>query len=241
MTILNKNIFVLTGAGISSESGIKTFREKDGLWDNHRIEDVCTPEAFKRDPDKVNKFYNERKVVFNKPEINPNDGHKTLVELERICKKDFLIVTQNIDSLHEKAGSKNLLHMHGSLERLYCMNCGHSLAYDFELDSSFVCSHCKKTGKVRVDVVWFGEQPKYLDQIYKFLDKTEVFISIGTSNNVYPAAGFIDYILSRKEKTLLYEFNLEETTKSVLFTRSFKGYASETLPNFLQLVSNGKY
>ena len=241
MTILNKNIFVLTGAGISSESGIKTFREKDGLWDNHRIEDVCTPEAFKRDPDKVNNFYNERKVVFNKPEINPNDGHKTLVELERICKKDFLIVTQNIDSLHEKAGSKNLLHMHGSLERLYCMNCGHSLAYDFELDSSFVCSHCKKSGKVRVDVVWFGEQPKYLDQIYRFLDKTEVFISIGTSNNVYPAAGFIDYILSRKEKTLLYEFNLEETTKSVLFTKSFKGYASETLPNFLQLVSNGKY
>ena len=241
MTILNKNIFVLTGAGISSESGIKTFREKDGLWDNHRIEDVCTPEAFKRDPDKVNNFYNERKVVFSKPEIKPNDGHKTLVELESICKKDFLIVTQNIDSLHEKAGSKNLLHMHGSLERLRCMYCGHSIAYDFELDSSFVCSHCKKSGKVRVDVVWFGEQPKYLDLIYKFLDKTEVFISIGTSNNVYPAAGFIDYILSRKEKTLLYEFNLEETTKSVLFTRSFKGYASETLPNFLQLVSNGKY
>ena len=163
------------------------------------------------------------------------------MELERICKKDFLIVTQNIDSLHEKAGSKNLLHMHGSLERLYCMYCGYTFAYDFELDSSFVCFHCKKSGKVRVDVVWFGEQPKYLQQIYKFLDKTEVFISIGTSNNVYPAAGFIDYILNRREKTLLYEFNLEETAKSVLFTESFKGYASETLPKFIQLVSNGRY
>ncbi|MEL0124365.1 MAG: Sir2 family NAD-dependent protein deacetylase, partial [Alphaproteobacteria bacterium] len=116
-----KNIFILTGAGISSESGIKTFREKDGLWDNYRIEDVCTPEAFQRNPDKVNNFYNERKVAFNGPDIKPNNGHKALVELEGICKKDFLIVTQNIDSLHEKAGSKNLLHMHGSLERLYCM------------------------------------------------------------------------------------------------------------------------
>ena len=121
------------------------------------------------------------------------------------------------------------------------MHCGYTIAYDFELDSSFVCSHCKKSGKVRVDVVWFGEQPKYLEQIYKFLDKTEVFISIGTSNNVYPAAGFIDYILSKKEKTYLYEFNLEETAKSGLFTQSFKGYASETLPNFLHLVSKTKY
>ena len=126
-------------------------------------------------------------------------------------------------------------------EKLYCMNCGHTIAYDFTLDPNYVCSHCKKSGKVRVDVVWFGEQPKYLEQIYKFLDKTEVFISIGTSNNVYPAAGFIDYILSRKKKTLLYEFNLEQTVKSVLFTRSFKGYASKTLPNFINLVSNRKY
>ena len=241
MTIKNKNIFILTGAGISSESGIKTFREKDGLWDNHKIEEVCTPEAFQKNPDKVNNFYNERKISFNRSYISPNKGHMALVELEKICKRDFLIVTQNIDSLHEKAGSKNLLHMHGSLESLYCMYCGNKIAYDFNLDSSYVCFNCKKPGNVRVDVVWFGEQPKYLDQIYKFLDKTEVFISIGTSNNVYPAAGFIDYILSRKEKILLYEFNLEETTKSGLFTESFKGYASKTLPNFLELVSNGIY
>ena len=241
MTITNKNIFILTGAGISSESGIKTFREKDGLWDNHKIEEVCTPEAFQKNPDKVNNFYNERKIIFNRSDISPNKGHMALVELEKICKRDFLIVTQNIDSLHEKAGSKNLLHMHGSLESLYCMYCGNKITYDFDLDSSYVCFNCKKPGNVRVDVVWFGEQPKYLDQIYKFLDKTQVFISIGTSNNVYPAAGFIDYILSRKEKILLYEFNLEETTKSGLFTESFKGYASKTLPNFLKLVSNGIY
>ena len=200
MSIANKNIFVLTGAGISRESGIKTFRESDGLWDNYRIEDVCTPEAFVKNPDKVNNFYNERKFKFNAPEIVPNKGHKAIVELEKICKKNFLLVTQNIDSLHEKAGSKNILHMHGSLETLYCMHCGYKISYDFELDANFICPNCRNSGQVRVDVVWFGEQPKYLDQIYGFLDKTEVFISVGTSNNVYPAAGFIDYILHSKRK-----------------------------------------
>jgi len=241
LTIINKNIFILTGAGISSESGIKTFREKDGLWDNYKIEDVCTPEAFQRDPDKVNNFYNERKISFNQSSITPNEGHKALVELEKICNKKFLIVTQNIDSLHEKAGSKNLLHMHGSLEKLYCMYCGYKIVYDFNLSSRYICANCKKPGKVRVDVVWFGEEPKYLEQIYNFLDQTDVFISIGTSNNVYPAAGFINYILSRGKKIFLYEFNLKETAKSSLFTKSFKGSASKTLPHFLELVSNGVY
>ena len=139
MSIINKNIFVLTGAGISSESGIKTFREKDGLWDNYKIEDVCTPEAFVRNPKTVNDFYNERKKNFNKPEILPNMGHISLVELEKICRKEFLLVTQNIDSLHEKAGTEKILHMHGSLENLFCMYCNNKIPYDFELKKITFC------------------------------------------------------------------------------------------------------
>lgn len=199
MTIVNKNIFVLTGAGISSESGIKTFREKDGLWDNHRIEDVCTPEAFVRDPNTVNNFYNDRRNQFISKKILPNEGHNALAKIEKICKKKFTLVTQNIDLLHEKAGSKNIYHMHGSLEYLYCMYCNYKIPYNFDLKTNYTCKNCKNSGKVRVDVVWFGEQPKYLDIIYRNLDEAEVFISVGTSNNVYPAAGFIDYILQKKK------------------------------------------
>ena len=126
--------------------------------------------------------------------------------------------------------------MHGSLEKLYCMYCGHTVAYDFELDSSFICFHCKKSGKVRVDVVWFGEQPKYLDIIYKHLEKTDIFLSIGTSNNVYPAAGFIDYIYGPKKRVELIEFNIEKTNKSSLFEKSVIGPASITVEKFVRQI-----
>jgi len=137
VTILNKNIFILSGAGISRESGIKTFREKDGLWDNHRIEDVCTVEAFQRNPDLVNNFYNERKKFLNDPKILPNLAHKYIAKLEKYSKKEFLLVTQNIDDLHEKAGSKNLLHMHGTLNKAYCMYCNHIIKLDFNLSTHY--------------------------------------------------------------------------------------------------------
>ena len=236
MTILNKNIFILSGAGISRESGIKTFREKDGLWDNHRIEDVCTVEAFQRNPDLVNNFYNERKKLLNDPKILPNLAHKYIAKLEKYSKKEFLLVTQNIDDLHEKAGSKSLLHMHGTLNKAYCMYCNHIIKLDFNLSTRYKCKNCNNKGKVRIDVVWFGEQPKYLDKIYSFLDKTEVFISVGTSNNVYPAAGLIDYLLQSRKNVELFEFNIEETNKTKLFKKIFKGPASKTIPNFVEEI-----
>jgi len=224
-----KNLFILTGAGVSKESGIKTFREKDGLWENYKIEDVCTVEAFIKDPNLVNNFYNERRSSIIDQKILPNEAHYQLAKLERKWKGDFILVTQNIDNLHEQAGSKKILHMHGSLDKCFCMNCGAEYKFNFDLSTEFVCKKCNVKGKVRVDIVWFGEQPKYLDKIYKYLDRTDVFLSIGTSNNVYPAAGFIDYLKHQKRKIDFYEFNIEKTSKSFLFTKSFIGPASETL------------
>ena len=224
-----KNLFILTGAGVSKESGIKTFREKDGLWENYKIEDVCTVEAFIKDPNLVNNFYNERRSSIIDQKILPNEAHYQLAKLEKKWKGDFILVTQNIDNLHEQAGSIKILHMHGSLDKCFCMNCGAEYKFNFDLSTEFVCKKCNVKGKVRVDIVWFGEQPKYLDKIYKYLDRTDVFLSIGTSNNVYPAAGFIDYLKHQKRKIDFYQFNIEKTSKSFLFTKSFIGPASETL------------
>tara|TARA_A200000113_G_scaffold136033_1_gene122327 strand:- start:47 stop:754 length:708 start_codon:yes stop_codon:yes gene_type:complete len=224
-----KNLFILTGAGVSKESGIKTFREKDGLWENYKIEDVCTVEAFIKDPNLVNNFYNERRSSIIDQKILPNEAHYQLAKLEKKWKGDFILVTQNIDNLHEQAGSIKILHMHGSLDKCFCINCGAEYKFNFDLSTEFVCKKCNVKGKVRVDIVWFGEQPKYLDKIYKYLDRTDVFLSIGTSNNVYPAAGFIDYLKHQKRKIDFYEFNIEKTSKSFLFTKSFIGPASETL------------
>ena len=224
-----KNLFILTGAGVSKESGIKTFREKDGLWENYKIEDVCTVEAFIKDPNLVNNFYNERRSSIIDQKILPNEAHYQLAKLEKKWKGDFILVTQNIDNLHEQAGSIKILHMHGSLDKCFCMNCGAEYKFNFDVSTEFVCKKCNVKGKVRVDIVWFGEQPKYLDKIYKYLDRTDVFLSIGTSNNVYPAAGFIDYLKHQKRKIDFYEFNIEKTSKSFLFTKSFIGPASETL------------
>ena len=236
MTLFKKKIFILTGAGVSKESGIKTFRENDGLWDNYKIEDVCTPEAFERNPDYVNNFYNERRKMINHNKIKPNEAHKFLAKLEQKCSDDFMLVTQNIDNLHEKAGSKKIFHMHGSIDKLYCMNC--NFVFDFETDISTkdICKNCNLSGYIRVDVVWFGEQPKYLDIIYNFLKETDIFISIGTSNNVYPAAGFIDYLKQLNKKAKLIEFNIEKTSKSMLFDEIYTGNASKTVPKFVKKI-----
>ena len=239
MSILNKNIFILTGAGISKESGINTFREADGLWDNHKIEDVCTPDAFKRNPDLVNNFYNQRKSQLKNPLIKPNKAHFSLAELESKCSGEFLLVTQNIDNLHERAGSRKILHMHGSLDSAYCMYCNKKVILNFNLSTNYKCKNCFNKGMVRVDVVWFGEQPKYLEDIYNFLEKTEVFISIGTSNNVYPAAGFIDFLNQLDKKIFMYEFNLEKTTKTAKFDKTYFGPATKTIPKFVgNLIKN---
>ena len=234
MNILDKNILVLTGAGISKESGISTFREKNGLWENYKIEDVCTVEAFEKNPDLVNDFYNQRRRDITEKNIKPNEAHHALAKLEQKCRKDFLLVTQNVDKLHEEAGSKQIKHMHGTLYEAYCMYCKNIIKLDFELSTKYECKYCHNSGKVRVDVVWFGEQPKFLDMIYKYFERVEVFISIGTSNNVYPAAGFIDLIQQLVNDVELYEFNLETTHKSSLFTKVYKGPATKTLPKFVE-------
>ena len=231
---VKKNIFILTGAGISKESGIETFREKDGLWDNHRIEDVCTVEAFLRNPNYVNNFYNLRRKKLKDTKIKPNAAHINLASLENYWKGEFVLVTQNVDDLHEQAGSKKLLHMHGSLDKAYCMNCLDKINLDFDLSINYQCKKCKKKGDVRVDVVWFGEQPKYLDLIFNYLERTDIFISIGTSNNVYPAAGFIDFICNQKKRVELIEFNIEKTNKSSLFKKSIIGPATITIEKFVK-------
>ena len=236
MTLFKKKIFILTGAGISKESGIKTFREDDGLWDNYRIEDVCTPEAFERNPDYVNNFYNERRRMINDSKIKPNKAHKSLAMLEQECANDFMLVTQNIDNLHEKAGSKKIFHMHGSINKSYCMNCNFVFDFQTDISTSDICKNCNMSGNIRVDVVWFGEQPKYLDIIYSFLKKTEIFMSIGTSNNVYPAAGFIDYLKQLNKNAKLIEFNIEKTSKSILFDEIYIGNATKTVPEFVKKI-----
>ena len=236
MSLFKKKIFILTGAGISKESGIKTFRENDGLWDNYRIEDVCTPEAFIRNPDYVNNFYNERRRIINDSKIKPNKAHKSLAMLEQECTNDFMLVTQNIDNLHEKAGSKKIFHMHGSIDKSYCMNCNFVFEFKTDISTSDICKNCNMPGNIRVDVVWFGEQPKYLDIIYSFLKKTDIFMSIGTSNNVYPAAGFIDYLKQLNKKARLIEFNIEKTSKSILFDEIYTGNATKTVPEFVKKI-----
>ena len=236
MIDIKKNIFILTGSGVSKESGIQTFREKDGLWDNFRIEDVCTIEAFIKNPQFVNDFYNQRKKKMNDLKVKPNPAHEKIANLENKWQGEFLLVTQNIDNLHEKAGSKKIIHMHGTLEHAYCMNCNEKYKLDFELNVDFICKRCNSKGQVRVDVVWFGEQPRGLDLIYNFLNKTDIFLSVGTSNNVYPAAGFIDYLNKTNRKAELYEFNIDKTNKSDLFTKSFIGPASETLKKFVNSI-----
>lgn len=185
-----KSIVILTGAGISAESGVRTFRASDGLWEEHRIEDVATPEAFARDPILVHRFYNlRRRQLFDKT-VEPNAAHRALAKLEAGWEGDFLLVTQNVDDLHERAGSKKLLHMHGELLKIFCAKCGHKTEWIKDLSLDEVCARCAQAGALRPDIVWFGEIPYEMDRISQALQSADLFISIGTSGNVYPAAGF---------------------------------------------------
>lgn len=226
-----KNLVILTGAGISAESGIRTFRDQDGLWEDHRIEDVATPEAFARNPQLVQRFYNLRRAQMKDPKVAPNAAHLALAELEAQWEGEFLLVTQNVDSLHDRAGSKNLLHMHGRLDRVFCLFCDEHFAWTEDLAANENCPHCNKPGGVRPDIVWFGEMPYHLDEIYQALERADFFISIGTSGNVYPAAGFVQ--LAWKARKI--EVNMKGTEISQAFDEHLVGPASEQVP---QLVSD---
>ena len=216
-------IVILTGAGISAESGLGTFRDKDGLWTQVRLEDVATPEAFARDPAKVQEFYNMRRR--DARGARPNAAHEALARLEATGRDEVLIVTQNVDDLHEKAGSRNLIHMHGELMNALCGACGDRRPCPGDLRVGHVCELCA-TPAIRPDVVWFGEMPYQMERIYAELGAADLFVSIGTSGEVYPAAGFVQEAAMAGIETL--ELNMEET--SGRFDDGLYGPATEVVP-----------
>ena len=225
-----RSIVVLTGAGISAESGIETFRAAEGLWANHRVDDVATPEGFARNPQLVYEFYNQRRRQLLTPEISPNAAHSALAKFEHEFDGEFLLVTQNVDNLHERAGSQNLIHMHGELLKMRCLNSklGFDVSEDFDYDTH--CRCCRSAGNLRPHVVWFGEMPLQMNRINSALENCDMFVAIGTSGNVYPASGFYQTAKIRKASTV--ELNLERTGSS--FDRHVRGPATECVPQFFE-------
>ena len=220
-----RNIVVLTGAGVSAESGVPTFRGPDGLWEGHRVEDVATPEAFARDPVLVQRFYDDRRAALAK--VQPNAAHRALARLDAEWPGGFLLVTQNVDDLHERAGSQRLIHMHGELRRALCGDCRGSVAWDGALSGSPACPGCG-AARLRPDIVWFGEMPYRMAEIETAIDACDLFVSIGTSGAVYPAAGFVGWARAAGAETL--ELNLEPSAGSSLFGRARHGPAGVLVP-----------
>lgn len=186
-----KNLVVLTGAGISAESGISTFRDSGGLWEQYRIEDVATPEGWARDPKLVTDFYNQRRKQLL--EVEPNYGHIALVELEKYF--NVYVVTQNVDNLHERAGSKNIVHLHGELTKVRSERFDH-LIYELTPDRYEVKigDKCEKGFQLRPHIVWFGEAVPMLEEAVRLAQKADIFVVVGTSLNVYPAASLVHYV-----------------------------------------------
>ena len=221
-------IVVLTGAGISAESGLATFRGEDGLWEGHRVEDVATPEAFRRDPALVHKFYNARRAQL--AEVQPNAAHLALARLETEWPGKFLLVTQNVDNLHERAGSTRLIHMHGENTAAWCLACDRRTAWLESMSETSECLECGAVGQLRPNIVWFGEMPYDMDRIEQALRQCDLFVSIGTSGAVYPAAGFVQTARYCGAKTL--EMNLEPSLGSIYFDESRIGPAGELVPQW---------
>jgi len=223
------NIVILTGAGVSAESGLATFRGPDGLWEGHRVEDVCTPEAFQRDPALVHAFYDARREKLGS--VTPNAAHEALARLDDEWPGELLLVTQNVDDLHERAGSKRLLHMHGELNSAWCLACEQRYEWSGPMGESADCAQCGTEGKVRPDIVWFGEMPYDMERIDRALQNADLFVSIGTSGAVYPAAGFVQTARYCGAKTL--EMNLEPSLGSIYFEESRTGPASKLVPEWV--------
>lgn len=224
-----RNIVILTGAGISAESGIDTFRAAGGLWEQHRVEDVATPEAFARDPDLVLRFYDMRRARIQ--QVEPNAAHHALARLDASWEGGLLIVTQNVDDLHERAGARRLLHMHGEHLNAWCLACDERSKWRGTLLERPACPACGVKGQLRPDIVWFGEMPYRLDEIYHALNHADLFVSIGTSGAVYPAAGFVRQASEQGVKTL--EMNLEPSQGSYWFGESRHGSATELVPKWV--------
>lgn len=226
-----KRIVILTGAGISAESGLGTFRDKDGLWTQYDLNEVATPEGFARNPALVHEFYNARRA--NMLAATPNAAHAALAQLEAHCPGKVLIVTQNVDDLHERAGSQAVLHMHGQLAGALCAECGHRWAAPLAMDMADPCPTCSAPA-TRPDIVWFGEMPYHMEDIGDALWRTDLFVSIGTSGEVYPAAGFVNEARQAGVETL--EINLEPPRVPGLFDRVITGPATQTVPAWVDLM-----
>lgn len=226
-----RNIVILTGAGISAESGIDTFRSAGGLWEKHRVEDVATPEAFARDPDLVQRFYDMRRENIQKAQ--PNAAHWALAHLDAEWRGDLLIVTQNVDDLHERAGARRLLHMHGEHLKALCTSCEIRSPWREPLAHGPPCPVCAAP-TLRPDVVWFGEIPYHMAEIDRALAQADLFVSIGTSGAVYPAAGFVQTARHYGAATL--ELNLDPSQGSIFFDESRMGKAGDLVPQWVEEV-----
>lgn len=222
------NIVILTGAGISAESGVKTFRDDGGLWEGHDVQQVATPEAFRLNPDLVLKFYDERREQVQG--VEPNAAHLALARLEREYPGEVLVVTQNVDDLHERAGSRNVLHMHGELLSAWCLNCGGRFEWRGTLRDRPPCPDCGEP-RLRPDIVWFGEMPYHMPEIERALEQADLFAAIGTSGLVYPAAGFVSVAASTGTHTV--ELNLEASAGTALFDEVREGPATETVTRWV--------
>ena len=225
------NIVVLTGAGISAESGVPTFRDADGLWEGHRVEDVATPEAFERDPALVHAFYDARRAAL--AAVEPNPAHEALARLAAHPAHDLLLVTQNIDDLLERTGSRDVVHMHGQLLSALCASCGARVRWPGALADLPTCAGCHRR-TLRPDVVWFGEVPYEMDRILDALVEADLFVSVGTSGAVYPAAGFVQQARAFGARTL--ELNLLPSEGSRFFHESRQGRAGDLVPGWVDEV-----
>ncbi|MEM1278280.1 MAG: NAD-dependent deacylase [Pseudomonadota bacterium] len=224
-----EHIVILTGAGISAESGLGTFRDADGLWTKYDLEDVATPQGYQRNPDLVLEFYNARRE--NCSDAAPNAAHYALARLAREFDGKVALITQNIDDLHERGGSPEVIHMHGELMRALCASCSHQWDWRGSMRLSDPCPACSAKGAVRPDVVWFGEMPYHMERIIELVGTATLFVAIGTSGAVYPAAGFVTEARAAGIETL--EINLEPSDVAGQFDRRILGPASETVPTWV--------
>lgn len=227
----HKKIVILTGAGISAESGIRTFRDGNGLWEDHRVEDVASPEGYARDPKLVQNFYNQRRQQLLSGEVSENVAHVALARLEQEHPGEVLLVTQNVDDLHERGGSKNLIHIHGQLLEKRCSRCGTVSEVREDLSVDDVCADCGAKGSLRPNIVWFGEMPFEMERIERNLQQCDLFISIGTSGAVYPAAGFVSVANAVGAETVM--LNLDSSDNASAFQRSEFGPATEVVPKYV--------
>ncbi len=233
-----KKIVILTGAGISAESGIKTFREQEGLWEGHVIEDIATPGGFIRNPDLVHHFYNERRKALKHPSIKPNKAHFALSKLQKEWKEEVCVITQNVDNMHERAKQTEVIHMHGELLKVFCIYCENIFEWKKHTSTALPCPKCLKTKSLRPRIVWFEEMPFEMELIDEKLAQAGLFISIGTSGNVSPAAGFVEQAFLAGAQTI--EINLQPSVNQKFFQKSIYGKATKVIPLFVEQLLEKK-